>query len=83
VKQEEIFERLSEIFRDVLDNEHLVLQADTTSTDVDGWDSVNHINLIVAIEEAFRIQFSSSELEKMFDVRSLITAIEEKCATSR
>ena len=49
--REEVYERLNEVFRDVLDDEAIKLQDETVADDVDGWDSFEHINLIVAVEE--------------------------------
>jgi acyl carrier protein len=62
----EVRERLQEIFRDVFDDERLELR-----DDVEKWDSVGHINLMFAIEEAFGIQFSSDEFMKFSNVGAL------------
>jgi acyl carrier protein len=67
----EVRERLQEIFRDVFDDERLELRDDMVAADVEKWDSVGHINLMFAIEEAFGIQFSSDEFMKFSNVGAL------------
>jgi acyl carrier protein len=76
--QQEIYPRLTKIMRDVLDDDNLVVTPELTANDVEGWDSVNHITLVVAIEEAFGIKFKSAELEKMKNVGQLVDQIEKK-----
>jgi acyl carrier protein len=76
--QQEIYPRLTRIMRDVLDDDSLVLTPETTAHDVKEWDSVNHVTLIVAIEEAFGIKFKSAELEKMKNVGQLVEQIQKK-----
>jgi acyl carrier protein len=76
--QQEIYPRLTKIMRDVLDDDNLVVTPELTANDVEGWDSVNHITLVVAIEEAFGIKFKSAELEKMKNVGQLVEQIEKK-----
>jgi acyl carrier protein len=76
--QQEIYPRLIKIMRDVFDDENLVATPELTANDVEGWDSVNHITLVVAIEEAFGIKFKSAELEKMKNVGQLVEQIEKK-----
>jgi acyl carrier protein len=76
--QQEIYPRLTKIMRDVFDDDNLVVTPELTANDVEGWDSVSHITLIVAIEEAFGIKFKSAELEKMKNVGQLVEQIEKK-----
>jgi acyl carrier protein len=76
--QQEIYPRLTKIMRDVLDDDNLVLTPELTANDVEGWDSVSHITLIVAIEESFGIKFKSAELEKMKNVGQLVDEIAKK-----
>ena len=64
--------------RDVFDDDNLVVTPELTANDVEGWDSVSHITLVVAIEEAFGIKFKSAELEKMKNVGQLVEQIEKK-----
>jgi acyl carrier protein len=78
--QQEIYPRLTKIMRDVFDDDNLVVTPELTANDVEGWDSVSHITLVVAIEEAFGIKFKSAELEKMKNVGQLVEQIEKKTA---
>ena len=58
----DVHTRLTAIFRDVFEDESLVLRDDLTAEDVENWDSLTHINLIVAIEKEFRIRFTTAEV---------------------
>jgi len=78
--KEEIYPRLTEIFRDVFDDESLVATPEMTASDVKEWDSVNHITLMVAIEEEFGVKFKTAEVEKMKNVGQMVEHIEEKTA---
>ncbi len=80
--EDEIYARLTVIFRDVLDDESIVLRPETSAADVDGWDSFNHINLVVAAEAAFGVKFKSSELEQMGNVADMVTLILQKQSPS-
>jgi acyl carrier protein len=68
-------EELNEIFRDVLDNPELDLTETTTAADVDGWDSLNHIQLINSIEEYYKINFSSQEIHSWKNVADILASI--------
>lgn len=76
--QQEIYPRLTQIMRDVFDDEDLVATPELTAHDVKEWDSVNHVTLVVAVEESFGIKFKSAELEKMKNVGQLVEQIEKK-----
>ncbi|HXS11122.1 MAG TPA: acyl carrier protein [Acidobacteriaceae bacterium] len=76
--QQEIYPRLTKIMRDVFDDDNLVVTPELTANDVEGWDSVSHITLVVAVEQAFAIKFKSAELEKMKNVGQLVEQIEKK-----
>jgi acyl carrier protein len=80
MQQQEIYTRLTEIFRDVFDDETLVATPELTANDVKDWDSVNHITLVVAIEQEFGIKFKTAELEKMKNVGQMVEQIEKKTA---
>ncbi len=76
--QTDIYVKLTSIFRDVLDDDELVLTPDLTANDVDAWDSFNHINIVVATEAAFKIKFKSAEIEELKNVGDFVNLIEEK-----
>lgn len=69
---------MQEIFRDVLDNEDIVLDMQTTADDIEEWDSLSHIQLIVAIEKEFKIKFTSREILSWNNVGEMIEAILHK-----
>lgn len=73
--REELFGKLQEIFRDIFDDETIVIQNSTNSTDIDSWDSFNHISLIMAIEKEFKLKFSFEELALLKNVEVLIDVI--------
>jgi acyl carrier protein len=70
--------KLTEIFRMVFDDDEIVLSPETTAGDVDGWDSLSHINLILAIETEFGISFASRELLTYKNVGDLLKGIGSK-----
>jgi acyl carrier protein len=74
----EILKKVNAIFIDVLDDENLVLTDKTTATDVEDWDSLNHIQLVVAIEKEFHIRFSSREIQSWSNVGEMINSISLK-----
>ena len=74
----DIFERFNVVFRDVFDDEDIVVNENTTSSDIEDWDSLEHINLLVAVEEEFNIKFSMSEVTHMKNVGEMAKIIEEK-----
>ena len=73
-----IFEKLNEIFIDVLDLDEVELTDATNANDIEEWDSLNHIKLIVAIEKSFGIKFTSLEIMKWKNVEEMVNTIEEK-----
>jgi len=59
---ENLIDPMQEVFRDVFDDEELTLDAETTALDIDGWDSLMHINLIIAVEKRFGVKFATAEI---------------------
>lgn len=78
MERTEILAKVQEIFRDVLDNEDIVLTNETTADDIDEWDSLVHIQLVVAIEKYFSIKFTSKEILSWNNVGEIINSIERK-----
>lgn len=75
---EDLEHRLTIIFRDVLDNESIVLERETTAADIDEWDSLAQISLLVAIEKDFKIHFSLPEVESLRNVGDMMDLIVRK-----
>ena len=73
-------ETLNQIFRMVFDDENIQIHPGITTNDVDGWDSLSHVNLITTIEAKFNIRFSQKELLKQRNVGDLIADIDRKLA---
>lgn len=80
MNQAEIDSRLTQIFRDVFDDDALTLRPEMTAADVPDWDSFNHINLIVATEAKFGIKFQTAEVESLKNVGHFEEMIAKKLA---
>ncbi len=78
MSEADIYEKLNKIFRDAFDDESIVLTPGTSAIDIDGWDSFAHIDLVVTIEAAFGIRFTSAELETMKQVGDIVALIQKK-----
>ena len=76
--EKEIYERLNEIFRDVFDDTTIEVNANTTSSDIEDWDSLEHINLIVAIENEFGMKFNMNEVTTMKNVGEMVEIIKTR-----
>ena len=78
MERSEILKQVQDIFRDILDDEEIVLEDSTTADDVEGWDSLTHIQLIVAIEKQFKIKFTSKEILSWRNVGEMLDSIAAK-----
>jgi acyl carrier protein len=74
----DILATLNQIFADVIDETNVVLKRETTARDVEDWDSLNHIQFIVAIEKHFKIKFTRAEIASWKDVGAICDAIAGK-----
>ena len=73
--REEIYDKLNEVFQDVFDDEDITVNDSTVASDVDGWDSLEHINLIVAVERCFGIKFTMGETTGRKNVGGMVDRI--------
>lgn len=80
MEREQILKTVNNIFIDVLENDDLVINNETSAKDVEEWDSLNHIQLIVAIEKKFKLKFKSSEILSWKNVGEMCDAIHNKLA---
>ena len=75
---ENLIKEINNIFIEVLDDDDIVISGETTSYDIDDWDSLNHIHLVVAIEKHFKIRFTSQEIQSWDNVNDMIANMKEK-----
>ncbi len=75
---DDLRDRLQDLFRDVFDDDEIVLTDALTAADVDGWDSLAHVNLMIAVELEFGVKFATAEIASMQDVGSLVTLLQAK-----
>ena len=74
----EVLKKLEIIFRDIFDDEDIILTNETTADDIEEWDSLAQINLLVAIKKEFGINFDLEEVSKYKNVGDMVKAIKEK-----
>ena len=75
MEQTQIIEKLTSIFREVFSDSSIVLNETMTADDVENWNSLTHMMMILKVEEAFKVKFKLKELNKMKKVGDLITII--------
>ncbi len=75
--REEAYERLNKVFREVFDDEEIVLQDTTTADDIEDWDSFEHINLVVAVESEFSFKIPMGKVITMKNVGEMVDIILE------
>lgn len=78
MSEKEILPRLTEVFRDVFDDEDIVISTATTADDIEDWDSIEHITLIGAVEDEFGMRFKMGEVSGMHNVGEMISIIAQR-----
>ena len=73
-----VTEELTEVFREVFDDDSIQLTPELTADDVEGWDSLSHVNLIIAVEMKFSVEFTQKEIRSFANVGEMIACIEGK-----
>ncbi|MBR6770575.1 MAG: acyl carrier protein [Lachnospiraceae bacterium] len=76
--REKIFETLNEVFRDVFDDESIVVEEETTADDIEDWDSLEHINLVAAVEQELGVKFTMGQVVTMKNVGEMVDIILEQ-----
>ncbi len=80
MSRDEIVESLNQVFREVFEDPSIQVTHEMTASDVPGWDSLNHVTLIVAIEKKFKLRFLTKEVNSLKNVGELIQLIQRKLA---
>ena len=80
VSIEQVYGRLTDVFRDVFEDDELTPNADMTAEDVEGWTSLAHVRLVLTVEEAFGIRFSAAQVSSMANVGEMASIIQKKLA---
>ena len=78
MERSEILQKVEKVFRDVFFDDSITIKYDTTSKDIEGWESLTHISLISSIEDEFNIKFNTKEVINMQNVGDMIDCIIEK-----
>lgn len=78
MKREEVFDKLNMIFRDNFNDDSIVLSNETNSNDIEDWDSLEQINLVVSIQDEFKIKFNIDEVNSMKNIGEMVDFIIEK-----
>lgn len=78
MEKNEILAKLNDVFREVFDLDDVVITPDTVADDIDDWDSLEHINLISAVESTFKMKFKMKEVSTMKNVGEMIDIIAER-----
>lgn len=72
------YKKLTKVFQEVFDDDSIELTPETTANDIDDWDSIEHINLIAAVEDAFGMRFQMREVSGMKNVGEMVQIIESR-----
>ena len=78
MQKNELLEKITLIFRDVFDDQNIVLTLGTSASDINDWDSLSHIRLIITHEEEFGIKFKSTEISDLKNVGEFINILMNK-----
>jgi acyl carrier protein len=73
-----IYERLSAIFHDIFEDDSIVVTPTLSARDVDGWDSLTHIRLLLTVEKSFKVKFTTTEINKLENVQGLVELIQTR-----
>jgi acyl carrier protein len=75
---DEIYRELTNIFREIFDDDSLILQPELTAADIKDWDSLKQIDILIAVQERFRLKVSSRDLDGLASVGDLVDVIQRK-----
>jgi acyl carrier protein len=77
----EIYSTLTSLFRELFADDRLVIKAATSAKDIDDWDSFNHLNLIVGVQDRFGVKFQTREIDGLVNVGDMVVLIKRKLET--
>jgi acyl carrier protein len=77
MNKNEILKKVNNVFIDVMDNKDVILEESTTNNDIDEWDSLTHILLVVGIEKEFEIRFNSDDIKNWNNVGAMLDSVEQ------
>jgi acyl carrier protein len=78
MNQEEIFEKVNDVFKKVFKNDGIQVNRETTAKDIAGWDSITHLDIITGMEEAFEVEITGFEVMNLNNVGDLLDLLSEK-----
>lgn len=78
MEEPQILARLTDIFRDIFDEDSIEAVPELSAKDIEGWDSLAHIRLILTIEKAFKIKFATSEVREIENVQDIVSLIKAR-----
>ena len=78
MNEAEVYIRLTDVFHTVLDDDTIALKPETTAKDVDGWDSLTHIRILLTVEKEFKVKFSTAEIGGFKNVGDLVSLIQSR-----
>ena len=70
------YTRLQNVFRQVFDDDEIVIRPETTAADIEAWDSINHVNLVLAVEREFKVRLSTSGIAGLKNVGELVKMLQ-------
>jgi acyl carrier protein len=76
--REEILNEITKVFADTLDEDKVTLTESSTADEVEGWDSLTHVQLVVAVERKFKVRFTAKEIQSWKNVGEMIDSITSK-----
>ncbi|CAN7196169.1 acyl carrier protein [Rhizobacter sp. LjRoot28] len=82
MNQDAIYEKLTAIFHDVFDDDSIVVTPELTADDVDEWDSLSHIRLVLAVEKKFGLKFSAAEVGRLKNVGEFVALISSRATVA-
>jgi acyl carrier protein len=78
MQTEQIYQRLTDVFRSVFDDDNIIVVPELSAKDVEGWDSLNHLRLIITVQKKFNVKFSAAEVNRLDNVADMVRLIESK-----